>query len=313
MRSLRSRGLTHHVMETLAQELGDGTGFAVADGPAIALDDGSDFGGGTCEEAFVGAVDVVARECHLLHFNLGRAGQFDDGVARDAFENAGDEMRRAKDAVFDKKNVVGRAFRHFTVVIEHNRFQAAGADCLDLGENIIEIIERFNASIQRVGMIADNRRRDDAQPFFVELGRIKGDVIDDDDDLRIGAAPRIESKIARAARHDQPNVAVDFGVCLHRVENGLRRLLAAEGNFQCDVAGTFVKTLNVLAQTEGFAAVNANALEDAVAVKQAVIEDAHFGVRFVEQFSVDPDLAHGVPRGRSAVSSPFPWRGRCRR
>jgi hypothetical protein len=41
---------------------------------------------------------------------------------------------------------------------------------------------------------------------------------------------------------------------------------------------------------EDLAVVNADALEDAVAVKKAVVVDADFGIGFVAQLAVDVDL-----------------------
>ena len=46
--------------------------------------------------------------------------------------------------------------------------------------------------------------------------------------------------------------------------------------------------------SEDLAVVDADALEDAVAVEQAVVVDADLGVGFVEELAVDPDLKfHG--------------------
>ncbi len=56
------------------------------------------------------------------------------------------------------------------------------------------------------------------------------------------------------------------------------------------MARALVEAIDVLAEAEHLAAVDADALENAVAVEQAVIEHADFGVGLVEQFAVDPDL-----------------------
>ena len=45
-------------------------------------------------------------------------------------------------------------------------------------------------------------------------------------------------------------------------------------------------------QAEDFAVVDADALEDAVAVEEAVIVDADLGVGLVEELAVDVDLGH---------------------
>jgi hypothetical protein len=51
----------------------------------------------------------------------------------------------------------------------------------------------------------------------------------------------------------------------------------------------------VLAEAEDLAVVDADALEDAVAVEQPVVVDADLGVGLVEQLAVDVDLGHPRP------------------
>src|SRR5262249_1879726 len=110
--------LSRQLMEAFAQLPGDGTGLTVADESAVALDYWHHFGGGAGQETFVGAVDVVTSQGHFLHRDLGFAGQAEDGVARHAFEDAGDQVRRAQDAVLDEEEVVASAFGDLAVVIE---------------------------------------------------------------------------------------------------------------------------------------------------------------------------------------------------
>src|SRR5207249_10859565 len=50
--------------------------------------------------------------------------------------------------------------------------------------------------------------------------------------------------------------------------------------------------VDVLAEAENLALVDANPLEDPVAVEKPMIVDADFGVRFVEELAVDVDLPH---------------------
>src|SRR4051812_36318859 len=54
-------------LERFAELARDGPGLAAADHPSVDLDDRDDLGGGAGQEAFVGGVDVVARQRQLLH------------------------------------------------------------------------------------------------------------------------------------------------------------------------------------------------------------------------------------------------------
>ena len=63
-----------------------------------------------------------------------------------------------QDALLDEEDIVARAFGDLAVVVQHDRFEAAGPDRLDLGEDVVEIVQRLDARIERIGMIADRRR-----------------------------------------------------------------------------------------------------------------------------------------------------------
>ena len=67
-------------------------------------------------------------------------------------------------------------------------------------------------------------------------------------------------------------------------------LLPRHGDFQADAAGAVVKPLHMLGEAEDLALIDPDALEDAVAVEQAVVVDADLGVRLVVDLAVDVDL-----------------------
>src|SRR6266851_2442483 len=86
--------LTSNLMKSFPELLGDGPGFAGADGSAVTFDNGNDLGGGAGEETFVGRVNVQTRQGCLLNGDLGRLGQLNDRVPRHAFQNARVDGRR---------------------------------------------------------------------------------------------------------------------------------------------------------------------------------------------------------------------------
>ena len=60
--------------------------------------------------------------------------------------------------------------------------------------------------------------------------------------------------------------------------------------------GRFVQAIDVLLEPEDPAGVGPDPLEDAVAVEQAMIEDADLGVGFVVELAADIDLGAGLIR-----------------
>src|SRR6478672_7824089 len=113
---------------------GDGPGFAVADCAVVNFDNRDDLGGAAGEEAFVGDVDVMAREWHLADFDPCTAGEFDDRVARNALEDSGVEWRRLQNAASNQGDVVAGGFGNFPFLIEHQGFDTAGFKTLDFGQ-----------------------------------------------------------------------------------------------------------------------------------------------------------------------------------
>ncbi len=74
------------------------------------------------------------------------------------------------------------AFGDVAFLIEHDRFGHAGVDGLDLGEDVVEIVQALDPRRERIGMSADHRRGDDRHPLFVHFRRIKLDGVGDNDD-----------------------------------------------------------------------------------------------------------------------------------
>src|SRR5262249_18699221 len=143
----------------------------------------------------------------------------------------------------------------------------------------------------------------------VELLGIEADVIDDDDDLRFLALARVKAEPAVATRDDQPNVPVLLVVRLDRVEDRLRHLLAGKRDLQPDVAGALVEALDVFGQAEDLSAVNADALEDAVAVEEAVVVHGHPGIIPVVELAVNVDPGHGATLSRFRPEEAWVMRG----
>src|SRR5436305_173747 len=90
------------------QVLGDGPRFARPDPAAVAGDDRDHLGGRARQEALVGRVDVIARERLLADGELRLPAQLDDGIAGDAFEDAGVGGRGEQGPVPDDEEIIAR-------------------------------------------------------------------------------------------------------------------------------------------------------------------------------------------------------------
>ena len=185
-----------------------GPGRPGADHAPVALDDRDQLGGGPGQEALVGGEHVVTVHRPLDHRVAGRAGQLDDGIAGDSLEDSRVDRGRMNLAAMHDEDVVAGALGDLALVVEHQGFQAARLGSLDLGQDVVQVVERLDPRIDGVGMIAGRRGRDDLQAVIVQLFGIEADVVGDDDDLGVGRLARVEAQAAGAPGDDDADVGV---------------------------------------------------------------------------------------------------------
>ena len=72
--------------------------------------------------------------------------------------------RREQHAVADQEDVVAGALGHFALVVEHQGLDAAGLQPFDLGQDVVQVVERLDPRAQRGRMVARRAGGDDLQP-----------------------------------------------------------------------------------------------------------------------------------------------------
>jgi len=238
------------------------------------------------------------------------ARQIQNRVAGHSFQNPSIDVGGEQLATLDEEDVVRGALGDFAVLIEHERFGDTRADRLDFGENVIEVVERFDSRIERVGMIANGRSGDDFHAAFVHFAGVKRNGIDNDDHIRFGATAGIETQIAFAATHDQTDVPVLELVGVHGFFYRELHLGQRKRYRQTDVIGAFVKPFEVFAEFEDFAAVNPQAFENAIPVKEPMVVNMDGGLFVGDHFPIEiNNPRHGKPVKTERKIGFFPvWR-----
>ena len=142
-------------------------------------------------------------------------GELEDDAASDAAERA--VLRRGRQqlpvATTNRLSAVHSAMKPSGV--EHDRLVRAGLLRVDLGEDVLQVVERLDARVD--GFVRDlpRRRGHDRDAAGVELARIDAHVVDDDDHARLRARERVDAELADAARDDQADVDVVALVAAH--------------------------------------------------------------------------------------------------
>ena len=208
-------------------------------------------------------------------------------VARNAFQDAGVGRRRFEFAVFNDKNVVSGAFRDVALMIEHQRFFATGVIRFDLRHNVVEVVQRLDARVDRVGRRADRAGGNDFNPLVVEVGRVKGKFLNDNNDRRVFAEVRVEAERPFAAGNDQANISVGETVRFERLIHRGAHFFLRNGNLNIERFRGIPKAVDMLFQTENFAVITTQPFKNTVAEQKSVIENADFRVFAVDQTTVN--------------------------
>ena len=138
--------------------------------------------------------------------------------------------------------------------------------------------------------IAHRRHGHNVHALPVQLRRIKLDFVGDDDDRRALAASRVQTQRAHTARHHEPDVAVADFIFPAGPDDRVHDFRVRHRDFEQDGFCGTEQPVNVLLELEHAAVVGADAFEDPVAVKQAVVEDRNLRVAFVMVFAVNENF-----------------------
>jgi len=286
--------LIDDLAELFEQMRGDWAGLAFADDARIHFADRDTFGSGAGQEHFVGDIHFMQRERLFLDRITLAAGNVDDRIARDAFERTEISRRCVDDAILDDEDVVACTFDDISLVVQHERFSRTNQVGLDLRQDVVEIVERLHPWVKRIRQVAARRYADDRQAVLVRLLRVQRELLDDDDNVRFRATSRIEAEIAGTAGYDETDVTVAQSVPANRLDKRLLHLFIGEGNFERDRFRGIIEPVQVLLALEDVAVVDADSLEYAVSIQEAVVIHRDLRILLGYKFAVqiNPLLRH---------------------
>ena len=181
-------------------------------------------------------------------------------------QRAGRQCRGVHLVAIDDEYVVAGALGHVALSVEHDGLLVTGGVGLDLGEDVVEVVERLDRRIDCVVMVTRRCDRHDLHALLVQAWRVKLDLVGDDDHLRVGAAVGVQAKRAGAPGDDQPNVAVGDAVSAAGLHRGIHQLLMRHRDVEQDGLGGIKKAVDVFLELEYPAVIGADALEHPVAV-----------------------------------------------
>ena len=141
--------------------------------------------------------------------------------------------------------------------------------------------------------MGDRRARGDHREAPVQaLGSPDIDLVHDHDHRGPRALPRIDAEIADTAGDDGPDVGLLESRATHRLLDHPAELRLGHRDLHQHGVGALPEAIEVLGELEDLARVDADPLEDAVPVEQAVVEDRDLARVPVVPGTVDPDGGH---------------------
>ena len=202
-------------METSEKTLGPFARLASANDPAIERDDRDHLRCRAGEETLVGGEHIVARDRTLDDRDAKFLGNLDDDRTGDAIKRAIADQWRVKFAVLDKEKVIARALGNIALLVEHDRLKRVGLDRLDLGHDVVEVVERLDLRHQGTRCRTTRRAGDDRKTFLIMLVGVELDRRCDNEHRWLFAKVGVETELARTARHDEANVTIGQTVRRH--------------------------------------------------------------------------------------------------
>ena len=230
----------------------------------------------------------------LTNGHPGLNGEPHDGATGNAIQHSRIERRRQEFTALHEEQVIARALGDVPLVVQHDGLGRAGVGRLDLGHDVVEVIERLDSRAQSGRMVPDRAGRDDLHPLLVQLGGIERDRVGNHDHLRVARLADVEPQRAGPASDDQADITVLDAIGGDSLFNGRSHLGRGNRDCQADGESAFVQPFDVLTQEEHFAAVDADAFEDAVAVEKAVIKNADDSLFLRDEGPVDVHLHGGL-------------------
>ena len=280
--------------EGLEDPQGDGTRRAFADPPVVDVHDGDELRARAREEALVRIEEVKSRDALLPRGDSQARRHLQDRATRDPLERAVPEGRREQRAALHDENVVGGAFRHEAVVVQHDRLEGAGAVGLDLREDVLQVVEALDPRVEDRRPDLASGRRDHPEPLLVQILGVELHLVHDADHRRALAVGRVEAELAHAPRHHEADVRVPPPVAPDRFDHHAGHRVDRHRDLERDGVRRFIQTVEVLAETKDATVVDADPLEHAVAVEEAVIEDRDLRLVAIVECAVDVDM-HADP------------------
>ena len=229
----------------------------------------------------------MQREDALQHRQPVMARQFHHGLAGHAQQDAQVGRRRPDLSPADQKDIVGAALAHIPVAVQHQRLIHPRPVGLDARQDVVHVVQGLRLHRQSIGPDLPDRRRHDPQPALVRLLRIQLDGVDDNDDRRSLALPRIEAQIAHAPRNHRPDVGIAQPAPAHRLHNSRGHVVLAHRDLEHQVLRGIVQAVQVPVQPEDPAVVGADALEDSVPIEVAVVVDRDLRLFLGNERAVD--------------------------
>src|SRR5271165_4261 len=259
--------LADQASKPLAKVPGDRSRPAGAQRASVALDHGNQLGGSAGQETLVGCVNIVAIHGPFDDCEAGRTRQFNHGVASDSLEDARVDRGSVEDSPGNDEDVVACTLGNLALVIEHERFEAAGIGALNLGKNVVQVVERLDPGVDGIRVVARRARRDDLQSMLVKFLGVEADLVGDDDDLGVSRFPGVKAQASGAPRDDDADVGVQELVDGQSVNDRPGHFFPSHGDLEKDGRGRVIKPVHMLLKSEDLARVGPNSLEDPVAVQ----------------------------------------------
>ena len=222
-----------------------GPWLAGTDDPPVTPDNGGNFCGGAGADQFIGRIQVEVPEILLAYGDTERLCDLEHNQPGDTTEVV--ECGRRDDlAVLDNVEIVTGTFREVPVRVKEDRLVPALVVRLDLGKDIVEVVQTLDIGGQALGGIAADRDGDPLETFLVQVAIHRTPCNGNDDNRWFWAFSRVKPEVANAAGDDRADVGVLQVVPAQRLTDRRGHLLFCYWRLDVDRLCRIIEPVNVL-------------------------------------------------------------------
>ena len=190
------------------------------------------------------------------------------------------------------KYIIPTSLRDPSLGIKDNSLISPFDIGLNLGQDVVQIIEALDIRGQGIGGVSANRDTDGGQADLIEASIHRPPLNCNDDYRGLPAFQWIQAQISISSGNYRPDIGIAQVVLAQRISDRQSHLLLAQGDTEHDGLSRIKEPPDMILQPEDPSSICSYALEDTIAIEKTMIENRNRSVFSWNIFTININKAH---------------------